>query len=467
MKQLTVTSSILMCVGLGITYLFLPEQGSVAIYHTAAVGAALAIGVGILVEAQMGIRSLIRTDLIALAALYGLTLVEFFFPQEEIDLTVGAQTATQGVEALFIGFVGLIIGRNLAPTPRPAATSAMHLQLSPRTLFRLYLLLLSPGYLIMLMAVSFDPVELVNQMLGPRFSQPWQRGQLGGWFELVGELSALLLYLVPAVAGTVLANRQQYTVSQITIVGLGLVFTLFFGFSSGTRNVFAVYLVLFVGSYVIFKPDIGWRYAACLACLTAAILYLSAYYMLQFRQVGLAYYFESGGMVAGPAENTLFIDNDLAVISKLTNIFPDTIQYLGLEVAYYAIVHPVPRALWPDKPEHLSIEIADALDQHGVTLSATFVGEAYMMGGYLAILVVGLVLGWLCGWWNRFAGDLRSNLNVALYVSGFFAAMLAMRSMVWLTTAMLPSLAIWLYVRTRQRNLQFPATRSYDQSPSV
>jgi hypothetical protein len=343
----------------------------------------------------------------------------------------------------------------------------MHVQLSPTTLFRLYLLLLFLGYLNMLMAVSFDPVELVNQMLGPRFSQPWQRGQLGGWFELVGELGGLLLYLVPLVAGTVLANRQQYTVSQITIVGLGLVFTLFFGFSSGTRNVFAVYLVLLVVSYVIFKPDIGWRYAACLACLTAAILYLSAYYMLQFRQVGLAYYFESGGMVAAPAQDTLFIDNDLAVISKLTNIFPDTIQYLGLEVAYYAIVHPVPRALWPDKPEHLSVEIADALDQHGVTLSATFVGEAYMMGGYLAILVVGLALGWLCGWWNRFAGDLRSNLNVALYASGFFAAMLAMRSMVWLTTAMLPSLAIWLYVRTRQRNPQFPATRSYDQSPSV
>src|SRR6516225_2495891 len=149
MKQLTVTSSILMCVGLGITYLMLPEQGSVAIYHTAAVGAALAIGMGILPEAQMGIRSLIRTDLVALAALYGLTLVEFFFPQgdlavgaQQIELTVGAQTATQGVKALFIGFVGLIIGRHLAPTPRPAATSAMDIQLSPRTLFRLYLLLL-------------------------------------------------------------------------------------------------------------------------------------------------------------------------------------------------------------------------------------------------------------------------------------------------------------------------------------
>jgi oligosaccharide repeat unit polymerase len=318
----------------------------------------------------------------------------------------------------------------------------------------------------MLIAVSFDPVELVNQMLRPRFSQPWQRGQLGGWFELVGELGGLLLYLIPAMAGSVVANRAQYTASQITIVGLGLVFTLFYGFCSGTRSVFVVYLVVFLGSYVVFKPNISWRYVACLACLTAAVLYLAAYYMLQFRQVGLAYYLESGGMAAGASQETLFIDNNLPVISRLTEIFPDTTQYLGLEVAYYAIVRPVPRALWPDKPTGLSIDIADALNEHGVTFSATFVGEAYMMGGYLAILAVGLVLGWLCGWWNRFGRDLQSNLNVALYASGFFAVMLTMRSMLWLTTALLPTFAVWLYVRTRQRKSR-RVTRLLHRNSSV
>src|SRR5262249_10224089 len=158
--------------------------------------------------------------------------------------------------------------RNLAPTSSPVAARAMQVQLSPRKVFLLYLALLCFGYLNMLMAVDFDPVELVNQMLRPRFSQPWQRGRLGGLAELVGEFGALLLYLVPAVAGSVLANRKQYRVSQITIVGVGLAFTLFSGFSSGTRGVFIIYLVMFVGSYLCFKPGIGWRYAAFLACVT-------------------------------------------------------------------------------------------------------------------------------------------------------------------------------------------------------
>jgi hypothetical protein len=61
---------------------------------------------------------------------------------------------------------------------------------------------------------------------------------------------------------------------------------------------------------------------------------------------------------------------------------------------------------------------------------------------------------------------MRSNVNVALYASGFFAAMVSMRSVLWLTTAILPSLALWLYVK-RQRRLQRRASRPVDQGAGV
>jgi hypothetical protein len=341
--------------------------------------------------------------------------------------------------------------------------STLPVQLSPRKVFLLYLVLLGVGYFHMLFAVGFDPVELVKQMLRPRFSQPWQRGVLGGWADLVGELGGLLLYLVPAVAGSVLADRTRYTRSQIAVVALGTGFTLFSGFSGGTRNVFAVYVILFVGSYMIFRRGIGWRYAAFLGCVTGGILYLSAYHMLQFRQIGLAAYLQGWGATEGHMKETLFIDHNLPVLSLLTDIFPRTVEYLGFEVAYYAIVRPIPRALWPGKPEGLSVEVADVLGVRGLTISSTFVGEAYMMGGYLAVLAVSLLLGWLGGWWNRFGQDLRSNVNVALYASGFFAAMLSMRNGLWLTTAMLPSFALWLYIKMQQRKLRHRRARSLGQ----
>jgi oligosaccharide repeat unit polymerase len=457
MSHSTAAASAIMCAGLAITYLLLPEGGPVAIYRTAAIGAALAIGCGIFLETQ-GVRSLIRTDLLMLAALFGLTLVEFFFPQEAVEQMVTAQSATQGIEALFLGFCGLIIGRNFASKSRPVGASVELVQWNSATLFHVYVVIFCLGYLYMLIAVDFNPVELVNQMLAPRFSQSWQRGRLGGWSELLYEFSGLLLYLVPAIAGSILATPSRFTIAQKTIVILGLVFTLFYGFSSGTRNVFCIYLIIFLTSYISLKRHITWRRVIVLSCLAVGLLYLAAFYMLQFRTVGLERY-AAGEHEAGYRKETLFVDNNLPIISQLTDVFPSRFDYLGWEVALLALLHPVPRALWPSKPEGLSISMEYALGLQGLTVSSTFVGESYMMGGYPAILLVGLLFGWLAGWWNRFGSDLRSHVSVVLYASGFFAATLSMRSLFFTTTAMLPTVAVWLYAkwhipRMRRREVQ-------------
>jgi hypothetical protein len=363
-----------MCAGLTITYLLLPEGGPGAIYRTAAIGAALAIGLGIFLETQ-GVRSLIRTDLLMLVSLFGLTLVEFFFPQEAVEQMVRAQSATQGVEALFLGFCGLIIGRNFASNSRPIGASAELVKWSSATLFRVYVVIFCLGYLYMLMAVGFDPVELVNQMLRPRFSQPWQRGQLGGWSELLFEFCGLVLYLVPAIAGSILATPSRFTILQKAIVIFGLIFTLFYGFSSGTRNVFCIYLIICLTSYLSFKRDITWKRVIVLSCVAVGLLYLAVFYMLQFRTVGLERY-AAGEHGAGFREETLFVDNNLPIISKLTDVFPSRFDYLGREVALLAILHPVPRALWPSKPEGLSVSMEYALGLRGLTVSSTFVGES-------------------------------------------------------------------------------------------
>ena len=243
------------------------------------------------------------------------------------------------------------------------------------------------------------------------------------------------------------------------IVILGLLLTLFYGFSSGTRNVFCVYIIIFAVTYLLLKRDITWTRVIFLSCVVAGTAYFASYYMLQFRKVGLDSYIEVSGEIEGWKKETLFIDYNLPVISQLTEVFPDRIDYLGSEVASFAILHPVPRALWPSKPERLSVAAEDALGLSGLTLSSTFVGEAYMMGGYSAILIVGLLLGWLASWWNRFGLDLRSNASVILYASGFFAALISMRSINWTTTAMLPTFAIWLYLKWRRQEMQHREVR--------
>jgi hypothetical protein len=447
-------SSILMCTALLATYLLLPNDRATSIYFTAAIGVIVSVAGGLFLESGGKLHSFIRTDVLMLVALYGLTLVEFLFPQELINDVLSPGQAIHGVEALFLGFAGLVIGRNFVNrSPRQVASTAV-VQLRPNAVFILYVSVFCISYFYMLLAVDFDPVELIREMMGARWSQAWSRGDFGGWQTLLGTLSGLVLYLIPLIAGCILADWRRYSTARLAFVAFGAAFTLFFTFSGGTRSVFAVTVVLLLGSYVVFSEKISWRRIAVLFALTAGVLYLSAHYMLQFRTIGMDAYLHLQGdwEVEGAVvkSETLFIDNNLVTISQLTEIFPEQAPYLGFEMATYALLLPVPRVLWPDKPTKLSVSTADALGESGVTISSTFVGESYMMGGYPAVLMVGLLFGWLAGWWDRIGCDLRSNLGIIIYASGFLTALGSMRSFLFTTTTLLPTFALWLYMKSRQ-----------------
>ena len=93
------------------------------------------------------------------------------------------------------------------------------------------------------LAVDFDPAELIHEMMGPRFSQAWSRGALGGWQDLLATLGDLLIYVLPPLAGCILADWRRYSLPRLVLVAAGLAFTLFYGFAGGTRNVSSTFTV--------------------------------------------------------------------------------------------------------------------------------------------------------------------------------------------------------------------------------
>ena len=117
--------------------------------------------------------------------------------------------------------------------------------------------------------------------------------------------------------------------------------------------------------------------------------------------------------------------------------------YLGLEVPYLALIRPIPRALWKGKPEGLSSSIEHALGEFSgsITISASFAGEAYMAGGFFGVLLCALFFGAINGWWSHLMGPKNSELGILIYASGFFAAVISMRSLFTYTTALLPTVA--------------------------
>jgi hypothetical protein len=135
-------------------------------------------------------------------------------------------------------------------------------------------------------------------------------------------------------------------------------------------------------------------------------------------------------------------------VSHLTEVFPEHFEYLGLEIPFNALIRPIPRVLWPGKPEGLSISIESALgDTSGITLSCTFIGEAYMAGGLIAVVIISLSFGAALELWNRMCGGRNERFGQLLYVSGFLCATVAMRSMLSMVPLLLPSIALWLIGR--------------------
>lgn len=408
-------------------------------------GYAISVGVGILASVVLDyrgqLRNLVRADLMGIASLYFLTLFEFLLLQPDFNNLVSVGEVRPALDAVLMGFVGLAVGRHFAPAPPRGLQQMLRREFSARAFLGIYTVSLIGGYLHMLLAVNFDFMEMLHYFTTPRFTQPWTRGRFGDWKALLGEIG-MLLYLVPPVAGIVFARRNEYRARHLVFVTITFLFTLFYGYASGTRNIFATYLATFLVAYTFALDPTRKKELFAIGSLAAALMLFATVTMLEFRNIGFEAYFAGyREEQTEKRETTFFVDYNLYVISKLVGLFPRHHEFLGLEIPYLSIIRPIPRALWSGKPEGLSISIEDAVGVEGLTLASSFVGEAYMSGGMVGVLLTAMVFGVVNGWWNRFGRADNSAFGHLVFASGFFAAVISMRSMFVFTTAILPTIA--------------------------
>ena len=250
-------TAVILC-GLALTRVVLPDDSAVSIFSVAAVGAGISLSLATAIEATAGIRSLIRVDILILWVLYGLTFLEFLFPQPNVDALVSPAAAVNGTDAVLIGFAGLVVGRHLVHKRGGSHELSAFSNVRPANVFLVFVLVTLLGYLHVLLAVNFDPFEAVRQMSLPRFSQSWARGRYGDAYALLSEVGALI-WLIPPIAGLIYARSNEYKLFQKLIVTIVLVFTFYFGFASGTRSVLITYIITFGGVYVLARHQITLR----------------------------------------------------------------------------------------------------------------------------------------------------------------------------------------------------------------
>lgn len=411
-----------------------------AVFRSSAVYMAGGIGLMLWTEGQAGLRNLVRVDIFMILVLFLLTFFEFILPQDSINDRVTHGSAQTAVMAVLLGFSGIVLGRH-AFAPQAWLPREIVLRPAPRITLALLCFCSFFGYLFMLLAVNFDIFEVIYQIQRPRFSQPWQRGRYGSISTLLNEFG-LLRYLIPPLSAAILAQRQFYSLPAILFAATMLGFVLFEGFAGGTRNIFLVHVITFASTYSLLMRKLTlFRFILLMAPLMA-ISWIAIYYLPDIRTVGLKNF-----ELADADRETLSVDMNLLNIARLSAIFPQYFGYLGFEIPYNALIRPIPRAVWPGKPEGLSISIEEALGAQGWTLSATFVGEMWMSGGYLAIFIAAVFFGAVASYWNRRGVAQTSTMGLIVFAIGLFPAGIAMRSMMSAMPAVLP--AIFLVVALR------------------
>ncbi|MBD1822199.1 oligosaccharide repeat unit polymerase [Cyanobacteria bacterium FACHB-DQ100] len=435
------TLAILGGVALGFIGMQSPSDQPALIARAAAIPVAIGLTTSIYLDSRRGLRNLFRTDLLCLISLYYLILAEFLFPQEEFNTMIDIAQTRNAIAIVLVAFAAFAIGRHLIK-PQAMQSSWLNFEdVSTNTLFRVVMISAILGYLYMLQSVQFDIIKMINAMMGARFSEPWTRARLGGASSLIIELG-LLRYAIPPLFGVLCNRRHLIPLYQQSLLVAAFALTMFQGFSGGTRNVFVAYLATFIVGYLLTLPRYTFINTIIPVALTFSIAAYGSYHMLEFRTIGLRNYLENRVYASDTVRQTLSVDYNLASLGIVADAIPSAHNYLGSEILVWSIIKPIPRVFLPSKPEGLSVSLEEIAGVEGYTIATTYIGEAYMMAGYWGVIATSLFLGALANWWNRLVLQRQSDYAMVVYALGFFAGSITMRSLFWLTTAILPVIGL-------------------------
>ena len=128
------------------------------------------------------------------------------------------------------------------------------------------------------------------------------------------------------------------------------------------------------------------RLLIALAAFSALVAILQT--MLIYRGIGF-----SDEFAALPQYDKIFVDDNFLRIGQMIEFVPDSYPYVGFQYVLYALVRPIPRVLWPDKPVSGGFDLAEVLGIPDTSLALTVAGELYVSYGYIAALIGALIYG--------------------------------------------------------------------------
>jgi oligosaccharide repeat unit polymerase len=354
-------------------------------------------------------------------------------------------TSRQGVEWAF-WMTGLFVcGVWIAVLTRPwrlpsAVNKAASHVLERQTLFKLILLFFSLGMFSFAYPSGFDPGRMLDGLMSNRWAAPWSRDQFGGWDAFLDHM-AYFGYLIPTLT-VLLARRVKVFDPRLLISALFSIITVAFLAQGGGRRIIGVVVGAAILCWAIEQANISVRKVIIIA-LSASALLITMEFMLEYRDTGVT-------KIAQAGENQveygyLHVDDNFLRLSQIIDLVPRDYPYVYHKQIVYTLVRPIPRALWPGKPTDPGFDLPGALGEKGVSLSSSVIGELYFSGGWLVVLLGGVLYGKLAGMLSRLFLGHRGTSGVLVYSLGTMAIVAGMRSMVELVL-MSYTLLAWIAV---------------------
>lgn len=374
-------------------------------------------------------KALLRAEhLLVIAPIYWLLL----------DLLQGAYSmagiATEEIEGAFIGIGVFVCCMWIGSMGRawrvPAFIKDSLAQELPASVY-FYLAIASflLGMCKFAVATDFDLISMFRYVGSGRWDAPWARGQLGGWEAFLDHLQyfGYLTAVLTVVVGRRIGWRNWRTVASAL---MSVVMALFL-VQSGSRRVIGVVVGMALIFWILVQDSRLKVKHALIAAFTVLALLLAMQIMLQYRNVGLTVALNDPAVEnEGLQPNEyLHVDDNFYRLCQVIQLIPNTHGYVYHGFLVYAVIRPIPRVLWPDKPVDAGFDLTRAVGDREVSYSCSVIGELYMSLGFFGIALG----GWLYGRFAAFVNGVLSQSSglgaIVIYSIGAMALFSGMRSM--------------------------------------
>jgi hypothetical protein len=201
--------------------------------------------------------------------------------------------------------------------------------------------------------------------------------------------------LIPGLAAIALVKaRSTFHRVIIYMIAGSTLFSLLF---QRSRFVFIIAVGTLIGIVLLQQRDRRARmrlYAICIVLVP--VLVICANLILSNRLTGsLAQTLEGAHSTSGlelNAKISTVLEDNLEFFAKAASVVPSKVPFRSpFELYYFMAIHPIPRYFWPNKP-YMSQKYLGGIRPEYASMSG--IGDLYVYGGWLHVLLGALVYGY-------------------------------------------------------------------------